>query len=417
MSIKKLPHWVLVDKFPAFYDSESVSVVQQTARIYGKMNELVESYNKFIDLINEEIGNYQDGVTKDIETFKNNITKIITDYMYKIDTRIAHQDRAIAEVYDKFKNQMREKVDELFQEMQDAGELETIIENSVSEFIENLKSTLTAEVTSAVNTEMNESVTAAKNDVNQAISQAKDDLSDEVVRGKQSINNAVEDGKRELSQNSINVITALNNEIYAKNLPFGLSCTDQAGYDAMNQYDGVYKLYCDFIGDMGVVESHYVGDIEPGSTIIKTGNYAGYHIIIYRNNDACDGYIITRFMLSETETVDNVKRVKFNADNAVINGEDLDGNGVIDTFDVSVGADTAGTVVNLITLNNGAIGYEGTTVKEGTSFIATIDACDNPVTVVMYNDSTETNYTTFGAKYNAGDEIRIEKVTGKIVIY
>lgn len=45
MSIKHMPNWCVTDKQPAFYDTESATAIEQTARVYGKMEELIDSYN------------------------------------------------------------------------------------------------------------------------------------------------------------------------------------------------------------------------------------------------------------------------------------------------------------------------------------------------------------------------------------
>ena len=35
--ILKLPKWILTNKFPAFHDTESLTAIEQTARVYGKI--------------------------------------------------------------------------------------------------------------------------------------------------------------------------------------------------------------------------------------------------------------------------------------------------------------------------------------------------------------------------------------------
>lgn len=242
MSIKKLPHWVLVDKFPAFYDADSKTTIQQTAEVYGKMNELIESYNKFIDIINTEFTNYENSTNKDILSFEQNINKIICDYMYKIDTQIVHQNRAIDEVYNKFKNQMFETVEQLFNEMQDSGELETIIENAVSEFIDSLKSSLVSEVTTSVEVTMNTVVSNAKNDIDSAVNQGSANIENAVNEGINTIqtivNNenslfndfiesAVDEGKEIISSyanenNILGFYPAYYNRVYTSDLPIGI---------------------------------------------------------------------------------------------------------------------------------------------------------------------------------------------------
>ena len=43
--IELLPPWIETGLQPAFYDKESGTVLQQTSRMYAKVNELVQSVN------------------------------------------------------------------------------------------------------------------------------------------------------------------------------------------------------------------------------------------------------------------------------------------------------------------------------------------------------------------------------------
>lgn len=85
--ITTLPKWVLTGTNPAFYDMDSKTAVEQTARVYGKMSELVEDYNKFADELNLEVTNLVNGTTKDMETFITNLNKITHDYIEMLDNK------------------------------------------------------------------------------------------------------------------------------------------------------------------------------------------------------------------------------------------------------------------------------------------------------------------------------------------
>lgn len=96
MRIGLLPAWTLTDFQPAFYDSESATVLQQMAKVYAKMQELLSDYNAFVNEINTTITDFQTGIIKDFECFKNCIIKTMNDYIETIDTKINLQDSAIA---------------------------------------------------------------------------------------------------------------------------------------------------------------------------------------------------------------------------------------------------------------------------------------------------------------------------------
>ena len=53
--IEFLPPWVETNLQPAFYDAESGTVLQQTARMYGKINELIASVNNMDKVIKEYV--------------------------------------------------------------------------------------------------------------------------------------------------------------------------------------------------------------------------------------------------------------------------------------------------------------------------------------------------------------------------
>ena len=84
----KLPHWVLPDKFPAVYDSESATVIEQTAKVYGAMNALIEEYNKFVDNVNAEINYFETTTNANIDDFKSCMTEIMSNFTECMQTKI-----------------------------------------------------------------------------------------------------------------------------------------------------------------------------------------------------------------------------------------------------------------------------------------------------------------------------------------
>lgn len=93
--IRPLPFWVLTDLQPAFYDSESGTVLQQLSRIYPKIQEVINSYNDFVREVNRYIDEFETGIIKDFNYFKNCIIKTMNDYIESIDTKINLQDMDI----------------------------------------------------------------------------------------------------------------------------------------------------------------------------------------------------------------------------------------------------------------------------------------------------------------------------------
>ena len=120
--VRPLPNWVLTNIQSAFYDSESGTILQQMARVYSKIEELINTYNDFVREINRYIDEFEDGIIKDFECFKNCIIKTMNDYIETIDMKINLQDKSIQ---DKFDSQ------------------DEVIQNAVDYMKDNLVSTLT----------------------------------------------------------------------------------------------------------------------------------------------------------------------------------------------------------------------------------------------------------------------------------
>lgn len=79
MAIKSLPNWVLTGTYPAFYDSESLTAIQQTARLWAKVQELITTYNEFVNTINEKIEEQDDKIDDAVAYMKDNLERILIE--------------------------------------------------------------------------------------------------------------------------------------------------------------------------------------------------------------------------------------------------------------------------------------------------------------------------------------------------
>lgn len=84
----QLPLWRLTNKFPSFYDTESGSSIEMTAKVYGAMRELIDEYNKFVSDINIELSKFEADITKDNCEFKNSITEIVENHIKCVDMKM-----------------------------------------------------------------------------------------------------------------------------------------------------------------------------------------------------------------------------------------------------------------------------------------------------------------------------------------
>lgn len=123
MRIPILPKWAYSDLLPAFHDVESGTAIQQTAKLYAVIKGMVDDYNKFAEEVNITVEKYMCDVNTDQEQFKNEMTKLIHDYIITIDAKIAHQDREIQESIVYIKNNIGTAVTDVINQMKESGEL------------------------------------------------------------------------------------------------------------------------------------------------------------------------------------------------------------------------------------------------------------------------------------------------------
>ena len=121
--LQHLPHWVLTDTLPAFYDCESATAIQQTAKLYGKIQELITIYNDFVRDVNRYITEFEDGIIKDFNCFQNCVIKTMNDYIQSIDTKIELQDNNIQEAIDYMKNNLVSTITTLFNQAIQSGDI------------------------------------------------------------------------------------------------------------------------------------------------------------------------------------------------------------------------------------------------------------------------------------------------------
>lgn len=128
MKLNKLPEWVLTGTRPAFYDTDSDSTIEQTARVYAAMKELQEECSKFTIELDKAVEEFKAGVISDQEEFKNKITKIMHDYIMKIDEKIKMQDLQINEsiiyIKENLKTYIEENVSPVLEELILSGALD-----------------------------------------------------------------------------------------------------------------------------------------------------------------------------------------------------------------------------------------------------------------------------------------------------
>lgn len=109
--IEFLPPWVETNLQPAFYDKESGTVLQQTARMYARVNMLIRMFNKLSKQTKEEI-----------ERFEQEVNETVEDYIERFNTLYNY-------VHDYFDNlDVQQEINNKLDQMLEDGVLEKIIE-------------------------------------------------------------------------------------------------------------------------------------------------------------------------------------------------------------------------------------------------------------------------------------------------
>lgn len=116
-----LPLWVLNEKFPSIYDSESATAIEMTSKLYGAMREIVNEYNSFATEWNQKINEFMDSTDKDFELFRVSMRQEFQDFIDIINLKYQGQERIIEESILDIKTNLSSSILELTNEMLNSG--------------------------------------------------------------------------------------------------------------------------------------------------------------------------------------------------------------------------------------------------------------------------------------------------------
>lgn len=88
--VEFLPPWVETGLQPAFYDKESGTVLQQTARMYARVNMLIRMFNKLSKNTKEEIERFETSINETVENYIeqfNQLHDYVHDYFDNLDVQ------------------------------------------------------------------------------------------------------------------------------------------------------------------------------------------------------------------------------------------------------------------------------------------------------------------------------------------
>ena len=90
MFVPFLPPWAETGLQPAFYDVESGTVLQQTARMYDKVNQLTRLFNEFTETVTNEVNTFEDNVNGTVDDYIekfNQLKDFVDDYFDNLDVQ------------------------------------------------------------------------------------------------------------------------------------------------------------------------------------------------------------------------------------------------------------------------------------------------------------------------------------------
>lgn len=113
MIIKKLPHWVLSNPNPSFFETEGGTVLEQTAIMYKKVQELIDGFNALVDEINKKVDDFIAESKESQEEFELKINQMVYDFTTLVETKLANQDAEIKEAVDYMKTHLDTTINDM----------------------------------------------------------------------------------------------------------------------------------------------------------------------------------------------------------------------------------------------------------------------------------------------------------------
>lgn len=135
--INKLPRWIFTPN--SRYDTESVTEIEAIGKLQGKMNELVDEYNKFVDQANEKIESFVATSEEEQRVFEMAMRQEFQDFIdvvnIKFNLAVKGVEEAVALV-ETTKKEMIEDIErekaEILSELEIAGDIVQTIGDSES---------------------------------------------------------------------------------------------------------------------------------------------------------------------------------------------------------------------------------------------------------------------------------------------
>lgn len=114
----KLPNWCITKNKPGFYDTESATAIEQTAKLYAAMQEVIEEHNTFIENITKKFEDFKTDTNADGELFRVGIRQEFQDFIDVVELRLKEikqsiklTDENVEKMYDQFIKAMNGQIE------------------------------------------------------------------------------------------------------------------------------------------------------------------------------------------------------------------------------------------------------------------------------------------------------------------
>lgn len=101
--ITQLPNWNLTNKYPSLYDTESVTVIEMVAKLYGKMQELISDYNKNFEEFTSTFEEFKKVINDNFNVFAVELRQEFQDFIDVIELKVKGNDEKINDAIDYMK--------------------------------------------------------------------------------------------------------------------------------------------------------------------------------------------------------------------------------------------------------------------------------------------------------------------------
>lgn len=123
MIIEKLPKWILTNPSPSFYETEGGTVLEQTAIMYKKVNEVIEAYNGMLDDINTTNEDFIKEQSARQEEFELKINQMIHDFTTLVELQIANQQTEVENAIEYMKDNLNETTSEVLMDLVESEQI------------------------------------------------------------------------------------------------------------------------------------------------------------------------------------------------------------------------------------------------------------------------------------------------------